>query len=268
MYQYLEEGKKKKLFGAVITVLILLAVYLGIQSLNSLKSGQYIGRGDYPANVISVNGSGDVFATPDTGTFSFSVVEEAKTSKEAQDKASTGINTVLAGIRSLGIADKDIKTTAYNLYPKYDYSQPASCAAGYCPPGRQVLTGYEVSQTVTIKIRDTAKAGDVLTKAGSLGAKNISGLDFVTDDPDALVAQARDKAIQDAKEKAEVLAKSLGVKLKRIVNFSENGGGSPVFYASASGMMKSADVMAAPVPEIPTGENKITSNVTITYEVE
>lgn len=268
MYQSLEEGQKRKLFGVVMAVLVLLAVFLGIQSLNSLKSGQYIGRGDYPANVVAVNGTGDVFATPDTGTFSFSVVEEAKTSKEAQDKASTNINTVLAGIRSLGIADKDIKTTAYNLYPKYDYSQPASCTAGYCPPGKQVLTGYEVSQTVTIKIRDTAKAGDVLTKAGSLGAKNISSLEFVTDDPDALQAEARDKAIQDAKAKAEVLAKSLGVKLVRIVNFSENGGGSPVFYAASAGMLKSADVVSAPTPEIPTGENKITSNVTITYEVE
>lgn len=268
MYQYLEDGQKRRLFGVVMAVLVLLAVFLGIQSLNSLKESQFIGRGDYPANVISVNGYGDVFATPDTGSFSFSVVEEAKTSKEAQDKASIAINKVLDGVRSLGIEDKYIKTVAYNLYPKYEYSQSASCTAGYCPPGKQVLTGYEVSQTIEIKIKDTSKAGDVLTKAGSLGAKNISGLDFVTEDPDALQAQARDKAIKDAKSKADVLAKSLGVKLKRIVNFTENGGGPTVYYAAKASAGMATDMMAAPAPEIPTGQNKITSNVSITYEVE
>lgn len=270
MYQYLEEGQKKRLFGVVITVLVLLAVYLGIQSLNSLKSGQYIGRGDYPANVISVNGQGEEFATPDTGSFSFSVVEEAKTSKEAVTKATKAISDVLAGIKSLGIEDKYIKTTAYNLYPKYEYTQNQACTAGYCPPGKQVLTGYEVSQTIEVKVKDTEKAGDALAKAASLGAKNISGLEFVIDDPDAIQAKARDKAITDAKVKADALAKSLGVKLKRIVNFSESGGGVPVFYAqnASAGMLMKADAMSAPAPEVPTGQNKVTSNVTITYEVE
>jgi uncharacterized protein YggE len=269
MYQYLEEGQKRKLFGIVITVLILLAVYLGIQSLNSLKAGQYIGRGDYPANVISVNGTGETFATPNTASFSFSVVEEGKTAKDAQGKASKLINSVLAGIKSVGIEDKDIKTVSYNLYPKYDYTRPEACTAGYCPPGKQVLTGFELSQTVTVKVRDTEKAGEIVTKATESGAKNISGPDFVVDEIQKYQDQARDLAIKDAKEKADVLAKSLGVKLRRIVNFSENGGGNPVYFAS--GMAKaeamSADV-SAPVPQMPVGENKITSNITITYEVE
>ncbi len=269
MYQNLSEGQKKKLFSVIFASLLFLAIFLAIQSLNALKASSYIGRGDYPANVISVSGSGDVFATPDTGSFSFSVVEEGKTSKAAQDSATTAINKVLAGIRSLGVEDKDIKTVAYNLYPKYEYSRPELCTNGYCPPGKQSLTGYEVSQTVTIKIRDTSKAGDVLTKAGELGAKNISGLDFVVDDMDALQAEARDEAIKDAKEKAEVLAKSLGVKLRRIVNFSE-GGNYPIMYAMGGAKMEAmnADMAVAPAPELPVGENKITSNVTITYEVE
>lgn len=271
MYQYLNDVQKKRLFNGLLTVIVLLAVFLAVNSLNALKEGSYIGRGDYPANVISVSGEGEVFATPDTGSFSFSVIEEGKTSKDAQDKATKQINSVLAGVRSLGVEDKDIKTTSYNLYPKYEYSQTQACTAGYCPPGKQVLTGYEVSQTVTIKIRNTADAGSVLTKAGELGAKNISGLDFVIDNPDSIQAQARDKAIKDAKAKADVLAKSLGVKLVRIVSFSESGGVPPIYYAMGGAKMEamSADVMSAPrPPEVPTGENKVVSSVTITYEVE
>ncbi len=269
MYQYLAEGQKKRLFSVVMFVLVLLAIFLGIQSLNSLKEGQFIGRGDYPANVVSVNGEGEVFAVPDIGSFSFSVVEEGKTSKDAQDKASTQINKVLEGIRALGIEDKDIKTTAYNLYPKYEYIQAGLCASGYCPPSKQVLSGYEVSQTITIKVRKVDQSGEVLTKAGSLGAKNISGLDFIVDDLDKVKSEARDKAITDAKQKADVLARSLGVKLKRIVNFSESGSGTPIYFAAGMAKVEalSAD-MAAPVPQIPVGENKVVSNVTITYEVE
>lgn len=268
MYQYLSDDQKKKLFNIILGVLILLGVFLAIKSLNALKEGSYIGRGDYPANVVSVNGSGEVYAVPDTGSFSFSVIEEAKTVKEAQDKASIYINRVLDGIKSMGIADRDIKTESYSVYPKYEYAQTQSCTSGYCPPGKQVLIGYEVSQTISVKIRKTSDAGSVLAKAGELGAKNISGLNFIIDDPDSVQAQARDKAIKDAKEKADALAKSLGVRLVRIVNFSENGGQPPVFYAMSREATKANDILTFSDPQVPTGENKVTSNVTITYEVE
>lgn len=270
MYQYLNEGDKKKLFNVVFIAIIFLAAYLAISSLNALKQGQNIGRVEYPANVISVSGTGEVLATPDTGSFSFAVIEEGKTVKEAQDKASKQINAVIAGVKSMGVEEKDIKTTSYNAYPKYDYARAEVCSMGYCPPGKQVLTGYEVSQTITVKIRKTADAGSVLTKAGELGAKNISGLDFVVDDMDKVNEEARDKAIKDAKQKAEVLSKSLGVKLKKIVSFSEGGVQPPIYYAMGGAMMEKtmATDAASPVPQIPTGENKITSYVTITYEVE
>lgn len=268
MYQYLSDGQKRKLFNVVFLTLVILAVFLAILSINAIKQSSYIGRGDYPANVISVNGNGEIFATPDTGSFSFSVIEEGKTVKDAQDKASKQINRVIDGVKSLGVEEKDIKTTSYNAYPKYDYMRAELCTAGYCPPGKQVLTGYEVSQTIVVKVRDTEKAGTVLTKAGEMGAKNISGLDFVIDDMDKIQAEARDKAIKDAKEKAEVLAKSLGVKLKRIVNFSEGGYQPPMYYAMGAAKMEAQSADASVVPQIPMGENKVTSNVTITYEVE
>jgi uncharacterized protein len=196
------------------------------------------------------------------------VTEEGKTVKEAQDKATTKTNAILDAVKGMDVKDKDIKTIGYNSYPKYEYSNNI-CTNGYCPPSKQVLTGYEVSQSIEVKVRKTDTAGDILTKVGGLGAENISSLNFVTDDLEAVKAQARDKAVADAKAKAKVLAKSLGVSLDKIVSFSEDGVSQPpIMYSMGSGLMKAEAVdMARPVPELPTGENKIVSNVTITYEI-
>ncbi len=266
MYQSLNDTQKRRLFNSFLAVTILLAVFLGIKSLNALKENSYIGRGEYPANVVSVTGMGEVLAVPDTGTFGFSVVEEGKTVKDAQDKATKKINIVIEALRNLGIEEKDIKTDNYTFYPKYDYSVAQICTRDYCPPGKQTLVGYEVNQTITVKIRKTADAGAILTKVGELGVTNASGLNFVVDDPEKAQDEAREKAITDAKENAKVLAKSLGVRLKKIVNFQE-GGTPPVYYAMG-GMEKMSLDAASAVPELPVGENKIVSNVTITYEVE
>lgn len=264
---------KNRLSKAILWATVLFAVFLGVKVLSSLKELSYIGKGVYPSNVVSVNGTGEVLAVPDTASFSFSVVEEGKTVKEAQDKATKKINSILDAVRGMGVEDKDIQTTGYNSYPKYEYQQTGGCSAGYCPPGKQILTGYEVNQSVTVKVRDTDKAGDALTKVGELGAGNISGLDFVVDDLEAVKAEAREKAVADAKAKAKVLAKTLGVRLDTVVNFYENGdGGYPIMYRAEASMdsklgMGGATMVANPAPSIPTGENKIVSNVTITYEI-
>jgi uncharacterized protein YggE len=263
--------QKNRLSKAVLWAVILLAVFLGVKVLSSLKELSYIGRGVYPSNVIAVNGTGEVLAVPDVASFSFSVVEEGKTVKDAQDKATKKINSILDSVKSMGVEDKDIKTTSYNSYPKYEYTQVA-CTNLYCPPGKQVLTGYEVSQSVTVKVRNTDKAGEALTKVGELGAGNISGLDFVVDDLEKVKAEAREKAVADAKAKAKILSKTLGVKLDTVVNFYENGDGAyPIMYREAAMDSKSSmgGMMAAQAtPSVPVGENKVVSNVTITYEIK
>lgn len=270
MNDFFEPTQKRRFINSIVIVVILLGAFLAIETLNSIRENSYIGKGVYPTNVIAINGTGEVYAIPDTASFSFSVVEEGKTVKDAQDKATKKINAILDAVKKFDIEDKDIKTTGYSSYPKYDYTSSA-CINGYCPPGKQVLTGYEVSQSITVKVRDTAKAGDVLTKVGGLGASNISGLDFVVDDMDSVKDQAREKAVADAKAKAKVLSKTLGVRLTKVVSFYESGDmPMPMYYAKAeSAMGMGGDMVSArPAPSIPTGENKIVSNVTITYEVE
>ncbi len=242
-----------------------LAIFLLVSTLVALKSYRYVGSGVAATNTISVNGEGEVFAVPDTATFSVTVQEEAKDVKSAQSVATKKGNDIIAYLKKQGIDEKDIQTTDYNVYPQYDYTNSV-CTGGYCP-GKQSLRGYRVSETLTVKVRDTSKAGDLLSGVGSRGASQVSGLSFTIDDQKGLEASARGKAIDDAHTKAEALAKQLGVSLVRVVGFQESGGGGPVYYAKAMSA-DSVGLGGAPAPEIATGQNKITSNVSVTYEIQ
>lgn len=252
---------------AAVAALSMLALFLLVGTLSTLKSYRYIGSGVTATNTISVSGSGEVFAVPDIASFSVNVSETAKDVTTAQTTATKKSNDIIAYLKTQGIAEKDVQTADYSVNPEYEYTQ-GLCKTNYCEPGKQTLTGYRVSQTLSVKVRDTKKAGEVLAGVGSRGVSSVSGLSFTIDDQDKLEAEARDKAIKEADDKATVLARSLGVKIVRVVGFSENGN-YPIYYAKES-MSMAADGRGGampPSPEIPVGENKITSNVTVTYEI-
>lgn len=250
--------------GAV--ALGMLALFLLILAVSSLKQYRFIGSGVTATNTISVSGEGEVFAVPDTATFSYSVMTTAKEVTTAQTEVNTKGNAIITYLKGEGIAEKDIQTTDYSVNPHYEYSQ-AACSTGYCPPGKQTLTGFDVNQTVTVKVRDATKAGELLSGIGAKGATNLSGLSFTIDDQTKLEADARQKAITDARTKAEELARQLGVDIVRVVGFNEDGyrpyyAAKTMAYDSAAG-----NVAMAPAPEIAVGQNKITSNVSVTYEI-
>jgi len=252
---------------AAATALGMLAVFLFIATIGELKGLRFIGSGVAATNTISVSGEGEVFAVPDIATFSVSVRETAKEVKDAQTAATKKGNDIIAYLKGEGIEEKDVKTTDYSVNPQYEWTQRVCPEGGYCPPGKQVLTGFQVSQTLSVKVRDTKKAGDLLSGVGSRGATEVSGLTFEIDDEDVLKAEARDMAIKQAKEKAEVLANSLGVSLVRVVGFYENEGPIyPMYGIGGAERAMDISVKSAP-PEIPVGENKIVSNVSVTYEV-
>lgn len=254
----------------VATALGVLAVFLAVAAIGELKGLRFIGTGVPATNTITVSGKGEVFAVPDIATFSVSVQEEAKEVKNAQEAATSKVNAIIAYLKSAGVEEKDIKTADYSVYPQYDYIQ-AACREGVCPPGRQQLRGYQVSQTISVKVRNTDKAGELLSGVGSRGASQVSGLSFTIDDEEALKAQARGMAIDDAQAKAKELAKQLGVKIVRVTGFYENDYGYPVPYAYGMGGADMAVMRseAAPkaAPELPAGENKIVSNISVTYEI-
>lgn len=255
---------------AGLAVLSLLAFYLLALVFSEFKSMRYIGSGVSASNTITVSGEGEVSAVPDMATFSVTIQERAKTVAAAQEVATEKSNDILAYLEGEGIDEKDIQTADYSVYPEYEYQTTEVCRDGYCGPGKQVLVGYQVSQTITVKVRDTEQAGDLLAGVGERGASQVSGLSFTIDDEEALQNAARDEAIADAKDKAQELARSLGVKVVRVVGFSENGSYPPTPYAYGRGgtaMDMAVAQEAKAAPAIPAGENKIFSNVTITYEI-
>lgn len=254
---------------ATTLVLVLLAAFLFSTTLNALKENRFIGSGISPVNVVSVSGEGEVFAVPDTAEFTFSIVEEGATAGAVQEAATAKANEVINALKEQGVEEKDIKTVAYELHPKYEWVQER-CVAGYGCPGKQVQKGFTLTQSVLVKARDLNKAGDLLGLVTEKNVTDVSGLTFTIDDEDALRAEARKAAIDDAKEKAEKLAADLGVSLVRIVSFNENGGYYPVPYMARDmavseeyGMGAGNEVKVS----VPAGENRISSNVSVTYEI-
>lgn len=248
----------------------LLILFLAVLSVKELKSIGYVGRSLDMTNMISVDGKGEAVSIPDVATFSFSVNETAKTVTEAQTKATQKIDDALKAVKAGGVGEKDIKTLSYNINPHYEYDEVA-CTQFRCPPSKQVLTGYDVSETIEVKVRDINKAGELFSSIAGTGVTNINGLTFSVDDPEKIIAEARSKAIANAQEKAKILAKQLGVRLVRISSFYDQGtGGRPYAYGMGGGdfSAKELSVTAAPAPSVLPGENKITDTVSISYIIE
>jgi uncharacterized protein YggE len=248
------KGHKIMKFAVIIIVILIIVKILG--------GGHGDWRDNKVINTITVSGTGEIVVKPDIATVSFGVTAENLDVAKAQTESATKINNIIAFLKTKGVEEKDIKTTNYSIYPRYNY---VGATTYYPYTGRQVLAAYVISQNIEVKIRNIADAGAVLTGVGEFGVTDVSGLTFTVDNQDAVKDQARDLAITDAKAQAKVLANGLGVKLVKITSFSE-GGNYPVYYAmdkaAVSGM--GGGVVA---PQIPTGENKITSTVSVTYEI-
>lgn len=266
---------KKKVGTGFMLLSVAGALFLLALFATTVKEYHYIGRDLNAQTTITVSGDGEAFATPDVATISFAITQEAKTAAEARKTVDEKMKKVHEFLTKSGVADKDIKAS-YSLYPKYEWQQKQiECIAYPCiqPPGKQVLTGYEVSESVEVKIRsiDTNAdlAGTIVGGLADNGATNISGPNFMLEDEDGVKATAREEAIAKAKAKAEKLAKELGVSIVRIVSFNE-GGNYPMYF-NGGAVMKTMSADAAVAPEaanIPAGQNKYTSNVTIVYEIK
>lgn len=214
---------------------------------------------------ISVSGTSEVVAIPDVAQFSFSVRAEGETATIAQEASAKSINAIMTFLADNGVEEKDIKTQGYNLFPKYRYEQ-RPCTVNYCPPRESIQEGFEVSQTITVKVRDTENAGALLSGVGEAGATDISGLNFSIDDTDALKQQARSEAIAQAKEQAQMLADALGVKLGRMMSYYEEDPATPYYYGMGGDMMVKSESAAA--PDIPVGESTVKSKVNLVYELK
>ncbi|MBI5254179.1 SIMPL domain-containing protein [Candidatus Falkowbacteria bacterium] len=242
--------------GIILAILaICLSVFLVLEARNLIKAYNYIGKSEQTPNVVTISAEGKVTAVPNVATVQIGTTTLRPTVADAQAENTKKMNDIIAAVKKEGIADKDIKTSDYSIYPQYDWNG-----------NKNVLSGYNVNQTLTLKIRDTKKINAILKLAGEKGANSISNLNFEIDDQDALKEQAREKAIVNAKEKAEKLAKSLGVKLDKIISFSEST--DVPIYSGYSKYAEGAGIGGGGAsPNIQTGENEIKVFVNITYEI-
>lgn len=231
-----------------------LAVFLVAETRNALKAYDYIGRPDAQRDTITLSGEGKVTAIPDIATVTVGVNTERRTVADAQNENTSQMNAILERMKELGIADEDIRTSRYNVYPVYDWRD-----------GTRYDRGFSVDQAVTVKIRDLSTSGDVLAAATELGANQVSGLNFTIDDPEALKQEARLEAIEKAKQKAEAVADAADIKLGKMVGFSESGGNvAPVYRAYA---LEADGLGGAAAPSIEQGSQDVIVNVSVTYEV-
>lgn len=209
-------------------------------------------------DIITVTGTGEVYATPDIGLVDIAVKTQKKDVASATDENSTKMNAIIDYLKNNNVDEKDIKTVNFNINPVYSYDRS----------GVRHLDGYKINQTLEVKIRDLTKVGDIISNATTLGANDISSLSFIVDNDEQVKEQAKSLAIADAKSKAKNLETALGIKLGKIINFSEGTYPSPVYdtaYGLGGAQMKEASLI---VPTIQTGQNKITSTVTITYSIK
>ena len=249
---------------ALIGALAILALFLLAETINIAAN---FGRANVPAtDTITVQGDGQATLPPDVARVSFTVENVSATVAEAQTATTKQANTALDFVKRQGVADKDVKTLSYNISPQYSYPNP-------CPPGALCpdysrapkITGYQVSQTVQVTMRDLSAVGELLGGLGKLEVQNVNGPAFALDDATAGYDAARADAIDKAKAQAMRLAKQLDVRLGKIVNFSESSGGYPypMMYGLGGGISESK----AATPDVPAGENTYSASVSITYEI-
>ncbi len=259
--------ENKFMQNLIIATVFMFLLFITGMTLTVFKKYQYIGAGIEATNTISVTGEAEVLATPNIAVFTVSVNKEAQTAKEAKNKAAKAINDIISSLKSEGVEEKDIKTLNYNLYPQYEWKRDCNLSTyDYCD-SKRVQTGYRVSQTIKVKVRDIQKAGDILSKVAELQVDNISSLSFEVENKKELERQARSEAIENAKKEAARLAKDLGVDLVRIVSFTEQSNQPIAFMARTKKLTAFDEVADAVIPELPTGESKIKSTVTLVFEI-
>lgn len=232
------------------------------------------------ANQITVSGQGKVYAKPDVAVISLGVTSQASTVAAVTKSNTDKMNTVIAAVKKLGVDDKDIQTTNYNLTPVYsnNYIVPTpvpmmypdnsvSAGSGTMIRTGTTLTGYSLNQNIQLKIRDFTKIGDILSGATSSGANLVGNLQFTIDNPEQFQQQARAKAIADAKLNAQNLAKESGIGLGKLINVIEGYSPSPVMYAQDLKMSAGGGVPSA-VPVVQPGQQEIDVSISLTYQVK
>ncbi|WP_417670049.1 SIMPL domain-containing protein [Roseibium sp.] len=207
---------------------------------------------------ITMSGEGRISVAPDMAVVTTRVVTAGKTAPEALSENTGAMNDVIAKIKTSGIEARDVQTSGFSIYPRYEDRRNN-------PDKPLRIIGYEVTNGVTIQIRDLEKLGSILDTVVRSGANEVNGISFRVSDPEDKLDAARKAATETARAKAELYSTAAGAKLGRILTITETGVSIPRPFAVRSEKMMMAD--AAPVP-MEAGQETLSAHVTITWELE
>lgn len=237
-------------FLAIGTVLILALTACDLNIASDVLSSSATDR------TIHVIGSGSVAGEPDIATLDVGVSVEKETVAEAREEAASAMTALINSLKANDVAEKDIKTENFNIYPQYDYGEKV-----------RTLRGYRVNNTVRAKVRELETLSEVIDDAAAAGGNStvINSIQFAIDDTAPLQTQARNLAVKDAEAKAQTLAEASGVRLGEPVTITESSffAGPPTPYLAVA-----EDASARTATPIAPGEFTVTVNVTVVYEIE
>lgn len=235
--------------------LSLFIVLLVMAALTACQASPVLAGGGAQPQVrtLSVNGNGKVYLTPDVAYINIGVQSQSESVSDALNENSRKAQAIANALKELGVAEKDIQTSAFNIYPQQQYD----------PEGKMTGILYVVDNTVNVTVRDLTVLGKLLDAAVRAGANNIYGITFDVVDKSKAITEARQLAAEDARRQAEELAGAAGVKLARVQNISSyvSSGPAPLYDAKGG---------AAAVGQVPisAGQMVISVDVNITYEIE
>lgn len=227
---------------------------LSLAALAAASSSALAQQTQTPPPTISVSGEATVSVAPDMAQIDGGVTTEAKTAREASDANNKAMNAVLAALKAAGIAAADIQTSRLSLMPQ----SSAPTRQGATPQ----ITGYHTSNRVTVRIRDVTKVASTIDTLVTAGANDIGGIAFIVTKQSQLLDEARGKAIEDARRKAEVYAKAANVRIGAPVSITEEGSGGPAPMMRASYKADAAGAVVSP------GEETLRISVQVSYEIK
>ncbi len=240
------------------SLLLAAALALGATAMTaSAQNAPLPGSHAVPAagTLLSVSAQAEARRVPDVATLSAGVVTRAGDANAAMRANAEQMDKVMAAIRAAGIAERDTQTSGVNLNPDYRYEENKA----------PVITGYQASNTVSIKVRDLSRLGKVLDALVASGANQINGPSFEIDEPEAVYDEARQAALKKAQARARMYAEALGLQVRRIVSISEGGGFRPPvpmpMMAMARGRAEAADTAISP------GETALSANLDVVFEL-
>ncbi|WP_313398990.1 SIMPL domain-containing protein [Stenotrophomonas sp.] len=239
---------------ALAPLLLSLSLALGASMTANAQTVPTVVASD--ATLLNISAQADAKRVPDVATLSAGVVTQAVDGNTAMRENAVQMDKVMAAIKAAGIAERDIQTSGINLSPQYRYADNEAPR----------ITGYQANNTVSLKVRDITKLGKVLDSLAAQGANQINGPSFEIDQPEPVYDEARLAALKKAQARAETYAKSLGLRVRRIVSISEGnqGGFRPMpMMAMAAGRSAKAEMDTAVSP----GESSVSVSLDVVFEL-